>query len=423
VQNRVSLASAVNAHYRPRIVDAVLAELVEDFPAVSVVGPRASGKTTTAARHAHTLLRLDDPGERSVVQANPDAALRGLAEPVLIDEWQEAPAILGAVKRAVDAGPRPGRFILTGSVRAELHTHTWPGTGRVIHLPMTTLCVREQLGNASAAPVIERLARSGAGDLGVPSPPLDLRDYLRLALVGGFPEPAWRLPVRARPTWLDGYLHQLFTRDALALDAHRDPVRMRRFFEVLALHTAGVVENKALYEDAGINRATADAYDHLLQNMFVVESVPAWFTNRLKRLTKMPKRYVVDTGLAANAINVDETTILRDPDLLGRLLDTFVAAQLRAELAACPSRPRMYHMRTEGGRQEVDLVLELAGRSVIGIEIKASAGVDTHAARHLVWLRDQLGDRFIHGLVLHTGPRLFPLSDRITAAPIGSLWA
>lgn len=97
------------------------------------------------------MLRLDEPGAAAAVQANPDAALRDLPEPILIDEWQEAPAVLGAVKRAVDTDPRSGRFLLTGSVRAELQAQTWPGTGRVIHVPMTALSVREQRGAPDAA--------------------------------------------------------------------------------------------------------------------------------------------------------------------------------------------------------------------------------------------------------------------------------
>jgi uncharacterized protein len=409
--------------YRPRIIDAVIGERLEDFPAISIIGPRASGKTTTASQYARAVLRLDDPGEAAVVQANPDAALRDRPEPLLIDEWQEAPTVLGAVKRAVDADPRPGRFLLTGSVTVELQSPVWPATGRIVHVPLTTLSVREQIASADSAPVIERIIRSGGAELDVPGTPLDVRDYVRLALTGGFPEPALRLPARARRTWLDSYVQQLVTRDALAVDASRDPLRIRRFFDVLALNTAGVVDNKTLYQTARINRATAEVYERLLHNLFVAEAVPAWFTNRLKRLVKMPKRYLIDAGLAAAAINADEATVMRDHALLGRLLDTFVAAQFRAELPACPSRPRIHHLRTEGGRQEIDLILEVSADRIVGVEIKAAAAVGEHEARHLVWLRDSLGERFLHGIVLHTGPGLFELEQRITAAPISVLWS
>lgn len=409
--------------YLARLVDPVLSQFIADFPAVSIIGPRASGKTTTARRYARTVLRLDDPGQLAVVRANPDASLRGLSEPILIDEWQEAPQVLGALKRSVDADPRPGRFLLTGSVRAELEGQTWPGTGRVVHLAMTTLCVREQLGHVAAVPLLERVSRSGARELSSPPSPLDARDYVRLALRGGFPEPALRLPDRARATWLDSYVQQLVTRDARAIETARDPQRLRRFFEVLAANTAGIVDNKTLYEAAGVHRTTAEAYEHLLRNLFVAEAVPAWSTNRLKRLLKVPKRYLVDAGLAASTLNTDEAGVMRDADLLGRLLDTFVMAQFRADLGASPSRARTYHLRTEGGRHELDLLFELPGGRVIGVEVKAAAAVDQRDARHLTWLREALGERFAHGLVLHTGPGSFELGDRITAAPISALWA
>lgn len=409
--------------YHTRIVDTVIDRHVTVFPAISIVGPRASGKTTTASRRAGTVLRLDVPGEAAVVEANPDAALRGLIEPILIDEWQEAPAVLGAVKRAVDDDPRPGRFLLTGSVRAELESPVWAGTGRVIPVPVTTLSVREQMGNTGAEPLIERVARSGPEEIRVPRLPLDIRDYLQLALGSGFPEPALRLPPRARRAWLEAYARQLVSRDAQSIGAGRDPARLGRFFEVFALNTAGVVDNRTIFEAAGINRITADAYSGLLQNLYVIDLVGAWSTNRLKRLVKMPKRYVVDAGLAGAVINVGEDDLMRDADLLGRFLDTFVAAEIRAELPACSSRPRMFHLRTQGGRQEIDLILELSGGRIVAVEVKASARVTDRDARHLCWLRDLIGDRFAHGLVLHAGPRVFGLSDRVTAAPISVLWS
>jgi predicted AAA+ superfamily ATPase len=109
--------------------------------------------------------------------------------------------------------------------------------------------------------------------------------------------------------------------------------------------------------------------------------------------------------------------------MLGRLLDTFVAAQLRAELAASTNDPCLYHVREEQGRREVDLLVETASGQLIGIEIKAAATVTASDARHLAWLRDQTGDAFAAGIVLHTGPYVFPVSDRIVAAPVSALWS
>jgi len=407
---------------RVRLVDGLLEELLVDFPAVSIRGPRACGKTTTALRFAKSVLRLDRPAENAVVMADPDAALRGLAEPILIDEWQEAPSILGALKRAVDDDSRPGRFILTGSVRGELETDAWPGTGRLVHVTMSPLCMRERLGSLKVRPFIDRVADSGIDELTVPTPALDLRDYVALLPIGGFPEPALKLGPRARPRWLRSYLEQMVTRDARLVDGGRDPTRLMRYVEVLALHTAGIVDVKTLHEAAGISRVTADAYERLASELFLVDVVPAWFTNRTKRLIKAPKRYIIDSGLAASTAKLDERTLMRDHDQLGRLLDTFVAAELRAELPVCESRPRLHHLRTEGGRQEVDLLIELSGHRVIGFEVKASSAPTSLDARHLEWLREQLGERFVHGIVFHTGPRIFSLGDRVSAVPVAAIW-
>ena len=88
----------------------------------------------------------------------------------------------------------------------------------------------------------------------------------------------------------------------------------------------------------------------------------------------------------------------------------------------CATRPRLHRLRQEQGRHEVDLIAELGGRRIVAIEVKASAAPDTSDARHLAWLRDALGPRFCAGVVLHTGPRAFPLGDRLTAVPICTLW-
>ncbi len=405
--------------YLERSVEGLISELLAQLPALLLVGPRATGKTTTASRLAATIVRLDRPAEAAAFRADPDAALRGLQEPVLLDEWQAVPEVLGAVKRAVDADPHPGRYVLTGSVRADLETETWPGTGRLVHVPLYGLTIREQLGNPAANPLLDRLVR---GDpLEAPSDSPDLRGYVELAVRSGFPEAALRLSGPARERWLESYIEQLLTRDALQLGNGRDPARLRRYFESYALNSAGVVAEKTLSEAAGIDQKSAAAYERLLTNLLVVEGLPAWTSNRLKRLILSRKRHVVDAALMAGALRVDAAGVLRDGDLLGRVLDTFVVSQVRAELAVTATRPRLYHLRTHEGRHEIDMLGELAEQRVVGIEVKAGAP-DADAARHLAWLRERLGDRFAAGVILHTGPRTYELGERIVAAPISTLW-
>lgn len=162
-------------------------------------------------------------------------------------------------------------------------------------------------------------------------------------------------------------------------------------------------------------------YEDLLTRLLVVDQMPAWTSNRLKRLIRAPKRYLVDAALIPAALRLNAQAVIGDEDVLGRMLDTFVVAQLRPEAVVAESEPRLFHLRTEAGRHEVDVVVEVGGQRVIGIEIKASAAPGVDDARHLRWLREELGERF-RGLVLHTGPRIYELGDGITAAPISTLW-
>ncbi len=407
--------------YVPRLLDPLIAELLRQLPALFLAGPRATGKTTTASRHAATVVRLDDPGEATAIRSDPDAVLRGLDEPVLLDEWQAVPSVLGAVKRSVDTDPRPGRFILTGSVGAVRASDLWPAVGRLIRLPMYGMTVREQNGSVLAPAFLDRIA-DGA-DFPKPANAPDLRGYVEIALRSGFPEPALHQQASVGQRWLESYAEHVVVHDIKWLERSADPQRLSRYLEALALNTAGVVEDKTVYDAAGLNRATARAYDEILEGLFFAEQLPAWSSNRLKRLVRSTKRYVVDAGLVGAVLRMDVNGILRDGDLLGRLLDTFVTSQLRAELPICSSRPRLYHLRQEQGRREIDLIAELGGGRVIGIEIKADASPRPEGVRHLAWLRDTLGDVFVAGVLLHTGRHSYQMADKITALPIASLWS
>jgi uncharacterized protein len=379
--------------YRRRLVDSLLDELLNQLPAVFVVGPRTTGKTTTLARRAGTVVRLDRRPRAAAFEADPDAALRDLAEPILLDEWQHVPGVLGAVRRAVEADPSANRFFVTGSVRAELEHQTWPATGRLVRVAMHPMTVGERLGR-EGKPFFDRIA--DGEELVAPAECPDLRGYVELALRGGFPDAALRLSGRAHRLWLDSYVEDLLTHDIEQIEEsttrHRDAERLRRFLEAYALNSAGVADQKTIYDAAQVNETTATAYEELLEALLIAERTPAWSSNRLKRLVRRPKRYLIDAALIATALGLDEHAVIADGDLLGRVLDTFVAAQLRPETQIAEARPRLHHLRTEEGRHEIDLLAELAGGRVVAIEIKASGSPDLHEdARHLTWLADRLG--------------------------------
>jgi predicted AAA+ superfamily ATPase len=409
--------------YLPRLVDPVLTDLLVDHPAILLVGPRACGKTTTAHRHCAGRLRLDRPAEAAAVRADPDAAIADGSFPLLIDEWQAVPDILGAVKRAVDDGAAPGSFILTGSSQADLTIEGWPATGRLIRLAMYGLTERELDGGSAKPSVIDRLVSAGLDGVAVPADPPDIRGYVARALRGTFPDAALAGTERAARRWLTSYVDQLVSRDASLVGAVRDPMKLRRYLHAVAASTAGSPVLKTLIDAAVIDRATANSYDALLERVLVVDQVPAWSSNQLNRLVRLPKRYLVDPAFSGPLLGIDARAVLRDGDLLGRVIETLVATKVRSECVVSELSPRMFHLRDGNGTHEVDILIELADGRVIGIEVKADAAPDQGSAAHLRWLRDAIGSRFQLGLVLHTGPRAFRFDASILALPICALWA
>lgn len=412
--------------YRRRLLDPLLDELTEQLPGLMIAGPRASGKTTTVERRVETVVRLDQPAESAAFKIDPDAALKRLKEPVLLDEWQAIPEVFGAARRAIDERFAPGRFYLTGSVTAEDRVSVYPGTGRIQRIAMYPMSVREQTGKVDSETFLDRIGRGEP--IAQPDEVPDLPGYIDLALQGGFPVPALRLSGKARERWLEDFVESLLTKDLEQIEGEgpgrpRDTRKLRRYFEAWVLNTAGIIDQRRINEAASVSKQTGESYERLLLRLMVVEHVPAWRSNRFKRLTGQPKRYAIDPSLVAASLRMDTEAVMADGDMIGRILDTFVAAQIRPELSVAKSRPRLYHLRTKGGRQEVDLLLELAGGKLVGIEVKATVAPDRSDARHLAWLRDEVGERFVAGLVFHTGPRQYQLDKRITAAPIASIWA
>ena len=288
---------------------------------------------------------------------------------------------------------------------------------------MHPLTEREIAGDVAGDDLVTRLSDRWLDAIPTQLPTLDIDGYLRLALRGSFPELAFtERTARQRRLWFDSYLEDLVTRDVESMGTARDPIRLRRYVTTLVLNLAGQPTDASLFRDAEIDAKTASAYDRALTNLAVLDIVPAWTSNRLKRLTKAGKRYLVDAALAAAAADVSENEIIHDGDLRSRWFDAFAAMQLRAELTVASPRRGLYHLRVEGGRHEVDLVVGLGRERLFGIEVKAGAAPIRKDTRHLIWLRDKLGRNFAGGVVLHSGQAVVELGDRIAAIPLSVVW-
>lgn len=418
--------------YLPRVVDSELDELLAGVPAVVIEGPRAVGKTATATRRAATIHQLDEPGQRAVGRADP-ARLIVADEPVLIDEWQRIPETWDLVRRAVDVDPRPGRFLLTGSaVGGDLPTHS--GAGRIVTLRMRPLTLTERgVGRPS---VSLRALLSGGGGALEGSTDVSFADYVREIEASGLPG-LRGLTGRALRAQLDGYIDRTIEHDFIDLGLRiRNPGALRRWLTAYAAASSTTASLESIRDAATGGqgekpaRSTILPYVDVLTRMWLLEPVPAWLPGRpIRRLAAAPKHQLADPGLAARLLGVGADAFLagrppgasaaRDATLLGALFESL--ATLSVRVFAQAAEATVAHLRTKGGEHEVDLVVERADGRVLAMEVKLTYSVADDDVRHLLWLRDRLGDDLVDAVVLTTGADAYRRRDGVAVVPLALL--
>jgi uncharacterized protein len=419
--------------YVRRIIDDELDELMDGLAAVAIEGPKAVGKTETALQRARTVRRLDDPAQAALMRADPERALAG-PTPVLIDEWQRVPEVWDAVRRAVDADPRPGRFLITGSASPETPpTHS--GAGRIVRFRLRPMSLAER-GIERPSVSLRQLLRGGTPRLeGETS--TGLVDYAEEVVASGFP--AIRpLPPRARRAQLESYLARVVDRDVEEVGhAVRRPDTLRRWMTAYAAASSTTASLESIRDAATGGEAEKPArttvlqYRDALQRLWLLDAVPAWIPSRnyFTRLAHPDRHQLADPALAAALLGIGADALLegdegavpiaQDGTLLGHLFESLVTLSVRVYAQAAEAEVR--HLRTKGGRHEVDLIVERRDRRVLAIEIKLSRDVTDADVRHLRWLQERVGPDLLDALVVTTGGAAYRRPDGIGIVPAALL--
>ncbi len=402
-----------------RHLQPAIAAALSDTPAAMVVGARQVGKTTlvralAAAAVEASYHSLDDQDVLDAATSDPMGFVAGLRGLTVIDEIQKAPRLLPAIKAAIDRDRRPGRFLLTGSANVlALPKVSESLAGRMEVATLWPLSQGELTGRREG--FIDRVLRgerpAGKG----------VADVVRRLFQGGYPEAATRLAPDRRRAFFDSYLTTLTTRDVRDIADIEDPGALRRLLQLCAARTGATVNHAELGRTLGVPVSTLKRYLSLLETLFLVHQLPAWASNRGKRLAKTPKLHVADTGLAVALSGVGESALALERNLLGPLLESFVAAELRKQLGWAESRPGLFHFRSHAGA-EVDLVLEDGRGRVVGIEVKATGTPSSSDFNGLRALAETTGKAFLQGIVLHLGVRPVAFGPTLTACPVSALW-
>ena len=404
----------------------VLRELLTGFRLVIVEGARQVGKTALVSHFSglpvSARYTFDDPGTLNRAQQDPIGFLAGLPIPAAIDEYQRAGTeFLLAVKRKVDADRTRGQLVLTGSAGfAASREPVETLAGRAGRLELRTLSLGERWG------LRERFIEAVFDPTVWPGPVsriIDRAEAAELMVTGGYPEVVTEeMPARIRDRWFDAYVADVVTREALRpLADLRDEAALRTILRLLAARTAGELVISDLARDAGIARETASRYVSMLEALHLVTVIPAWSASATTRAKRHPKIIISDVGLAAALGRVGATAVEAGGGVIGQLFETLVIGELCKQTLWAERSVRVFHFRDRNG-VEVDAILEdgHSGR-VCGIEAKATSTPRPIDGRHLLRLRDALGDRFSLGVVIHLGDQILSLGDRLWAVPLAAL--
>ncbi len=340
-----------------RLASERLRALAEQFPAVTIVGPRQVGKTTLARATfpSHAYVDLESPVTRELFHDDPRFHLElRSSQGIVLDEAQSVPALFPALRGLID-GDRTaaGRFILLGSAQPSLVRQVSESlAGRVAVLELDPLTPRE--------------ASTGEA-------PVDWRD---LWLRGGFPD-ALRQPFRE---WHEQYLRTYVERDLGLLGIEPDPIFARRLLTMLAHQQGGLLNLSDLARALGVSVTKVGRWLDIFESTFLIRRLTPYFRHVGKRLTKAPKVYLRDTGLLHHLLNISESSTLHDHPIRGASFETLVIEDLIRRERLIRPFTQAFFWRTHAGA-EIDLLLE-RGDHRVAVEIKAGHGT-SHAARRL----------------------------------------
>jgi len=385
----------ITRHLTPRLVKAV-----QQYPVVSLTGPRQSGKTTLTrtALDGYAYINLEMPDQRRFALEDPRGFLGHLPDRVIIDEAQHAPELFSYIQGIVDQRDQPGQFVLTGSQNFLLHrqiSQSLAGRAAILHLlPFS----RSELLGRPATALDELIIHP-------PSFSHEVADRLEEVLfVGGYP----RVHDKQLPAqeWLANYYLTYVERDVRDLLNVGDLETFGRFMGLCAGRSGQLLNLSALANDCGITHTTARRWLSVLETSFLVTLLRPHHRNLNKRLIKSPKLYFLDTGLLCYLLRLTSSTDLQVHASRGAVFESWVVSEAMKNAMHRGLQPDLFFWRDSTGH-EIDLLLETGGGKLLPIEAKSGQTFNSDFVQELAWWQN-LADQSDHpSAVIYGGDKTF----------------
>jgi hypothetical protein len=379
-----------------RQAQAEIAELLDEFPAVGVLGPRQIGKTTLAEAIATTFkpepiyLDLERPSEVARLREPEDYFELHKGKLIILDEIQRVPELFQILRGVIDRrrreGLRSGQFLILGSASLDLLKQSSESlAGRIAYKELSGLTVSE---------VDHKMTT----------------DLDRLWLRGGFPDSHLAKNDEASMRWRSNFVNTYLERDVPQFGPRIPAVTLRNLWTMLAHSQGGQLNTAQLGNNLDVNSTTAKRYIELLEDLLLIRSLRPWSGNVSKRLVKAPKVYIRDSGITHALLNLTTLDDLLGHPVVGASWKGFVLENLLSVLPAAIT-PCFY--RTSAGA-EIDLVIEKNSKVRFAIEIKRSQTPSVSKGFHLGCEDIRATKRYI----VYPGKVRCPVTKDISAIPI-----
>lgn len=362
-----------------REAERTIHSLLRGFPAVTINGPRQSGKTTLAKAifPDKPYASLEDPDMRLMAQDDPRSFLKRFPDGAVLDEVQRCPEILSYLQTLIDADGRMGLFILTGSQQFGLMSGiTQSLAGRTAFVELLPFSLKELATSPKQPQNIDQMLHTGG------YPPLYDRD----------------VPVRA---WFGAYVTAYLERDVRQVLKVQELETFQRFVRLCAGRTGQLLNYSSLATECGISHNAAKSWISVLEASYIVFQLRPHHVNFNKRLVKAPKLYFYDVGLVSWLLGIQAPEQMETHPLRGSIFETFVVAELMKSFLNRGERPNIYFWRDSNG-VEVDILIEHGGR-ITPVEIKSGRTVTGHFFSGLDRWAALAGDAAINPTLIYGG--------------------
>ena len=397
--------------YIKRIIEETILKANKNFPVVMLTGPRQVGKTTVLQNcdKNRKYASLDNLADRKMALEDPDLFLQKYSPPVLIDEVQYAPNLFSSIKADIDKHQKNGMYWLTGSQQFHLMKHVSESlAGRIAILNMQGFSQQERFGQLSTKNVFFDTEQA----LTQAPIQLSLMNLYKDIWKGSAPKMVrsdddyWEL-------YYSSYLQSYIERDIKDLGAISNELVFLKFMRAIAARTGQLLNYSDIARDVGISVPTVNAWLSILRTSGIIYLLEPYYANLSNRMTKMPKIYFLDTGLACYLTNWQTYSTLESGAMNGALFETYVVSEIVKSFWFHGKRAPIFFYRDKD-KKEIDIILENNGK-LIPVEIKKKTVPDKTDIKNFDVLDYDVG------FVVCLAQSYAFVSEKVKAIPVGYL--